>query len=269
MAPDVPVMVMVYVPLTFVSGKPPPPQAIVPPATSASSRPNAAVRNRCACCQPARCEYAAAGSIASASVSSAANHSGMDGGAPRGSDSGGALARNGTAIVNVLEAPAVPGVTDPGLNPPVAPLGKPVAASVTALAKLPLLGITLIVNVADCPAKTVCDCAALATVKPEPVAAFTVVVALAELFAGVGSVTALVTLTDAFTVPLAVVVTITVAVTVATLAIVPMVQVIVPAASVHVPCVAVPETNVTFAGTGTVAVTPVAGDGPAFVTVTV
>src|SRR5947209_8726096 len=100
-----------------------------------------------------------------------------------------------------------------------------------------------------------------------------VVVALAELFEGFASVSVPETLTVlAIDAPLApVVVTTIVSVTGGALAArLPIGSVITPLTGERVwPRLSVAETNVTFAGRVSVSVTPVAGDGPAFVSVAV
>jgi hypothetical protein len=100
----------------------------------------------------------------------------------------------------------------------------------------------------------------------------TVVVADAVLFAAPGSNSAALTVAElvieAAVAP--VVVTTTATVALALELIVPRLQVNDPAAgALHVPALGVEETNVTPAGKVLVSITAVAGDGPAFDTVTV
>jgi hypothetical protein len=101
-------------------------------------------------------------------------------------------------------------------------------------------------------------------------AAVTVVVAVALLFALLGSASVAVTLAVLVIVPPALG-AITEIVTVADppLAIVPRLHVTVPLACVHVPWVAVADTKVTPAGNVSVKVTPLAPLGPALLTLTV
>jgi hypothetical protein len=100
--------------------------------------------------------------------------------------------------------------------------------------------------------------------------AVTVVVAVALLFALLGSLSAAVTLALLVMVPPEVgAVTVMVTVADPALAIVPRLHVTVPLACVHVPWVGVADTNVTPAGSVSVRVTPVAVLGPALLTVTV
>jgi hypothetical protein len=99
---------------------------------------------------------------------------------------------------------------------------------------------------------------------------FTAVVAVAELFAALESVTPLATVAVLVTVPSAVVLTTTVAEALAPLASVPTLQVMTPPACAQttVP-VPVAETKVTLAGTLSVTVMAEAEDGPLLVTVMV
>jgi hypothetical protein len=101
-------------------------------------------------------------------------------------------------------------------------------------------------------------------------AAVTVVVAVALLFALLGSASVAVTLAVLVIVPLEVG-ALTTIVTVAdpALAIVPRLHVTVPLACVHVPWVAVADTKVTPEGSVSVTVTPLAPLGPALLTLTV
>src|SRR5712664_1640369 len=98
----------------------------------------------------------------------------------------------------------------------------------------------------------------------------TVVVAVAVLFPGVGSVSFPLTLAVLLRVaPSAVVAGMPTTIVIVALALgasVPMVQVTVPLAWVQVPWVEVAETNVTPVGRVSVAVTPVACEGPLLVT---
>jgi len=59
-------------------------------------------------------------------------------------------------IVSVEFAGELPGVTLAGWNVPVAPVGNPLTANVTALLNAPFCGVTVIVYIADPPAGIVC-----------------------------------------------------------------------------------------------------------------
>lgn len=106
------------------------------------------------------------------------------------------------------------------------------------------------------------------SVKARSADAVTEVVTLAELLAGLGSGSVAVTEAVLVMLPAAVGLTTIVTVAVAAFGSVPMLQetVVVPE---HVPCVEAAETNVGPAGSVSVRVTLVAGDGPLLVTVRV
>jgi hypothetical protein len=93
-------------------------------------------------------------------------------------------------------------------------------------------------------------------------------VVLAELFDGFGSSVVSVAFTDALIVPAAFVVTTTVIFGVAPAFTVPRVHITVVVPE-HVPCDAVADTNVTDAGSVTVATAPAPASGPRFDTLTV
>src|SRR6266850_508174 len=107
---------------------------------------------------------------------------------------------------------------------------------------------------------------AAVSVKARSTDAVTGVFTVAVLFPGAGSVSLATTLVVFVTVPVAAGLTTMVTVALAALARVPRLQLTVV---VQVPWLGVAETNVTPAGTASVRVTPVAGDGPLLVTVSV
>jgi hypothetical protein len=88
------------------------------------------------------------------------------------------------------------------------------------------------------------------------------------LSAGTGSFTLLLTVAVSVIVPGAVAVTVTVTVELDPLLMFPKLQ-LMPAPPPQLPWLAVAETNVVPAGTESVSTTPVAADGPTFVTVMV
>jgi len=107
---------------------------------------------------------------------------------------------------------------------------------------------------------------ATVSVKARSADAVTVVLTVAVLFPGTGSVSLAAMLAVFVTVPAAVGMTTIVTVALAAFAKVPRLQL---TAAVQVPWLGVAETNVTPVGTASVKVTPVAGDGPLLVTVSV
>jgi hypothetical protein len=107
---------------------------------------------------------------------------------------------------------------------------------------------------------------ATVSVKARSADAVTVVVTVAVLFPGMGSVSLAATLAVFVTVPAAVGVTTIVTVDLAAFARLPRLQL---TAAVQVPWLGVAETNVTPEGSASVRVTPVTGDGPLFVTIRV
>ena len=104
------------------------------------------------------------------------------------------------------------------------------------------------------------------SVKARSADATTGVLTVAVLFVGTGSVSFAATLAVFVSVPAAVGLTTIVTVALAVFASVPRLQLTV---AVQVPWLGVAETNVTPVGTVSVKVTPVAGDGPLLVTVSV
>ncbi len=105
------------------------------------------------------------------------------------------------ATVSVVLTGCVPSVTVAGLNVHVAPAGSPEQANVVAPLSPPD-AVSVMVAEADCPRATVTVLGLALMLKSGVVGvAFTVVVVLAELFAGVASLGA--TLTEAFSVPTA------------------------------------------------------------------
>lgn len=104
------------------------------------------------------------------------------------------------------------------------------------------------------------------SVKARSAEALTVVLTVAVLFPGTGSVSLAATLAVFVSVPAAVGLTTIVTVALAVFARVPRLQLTV---AVQIPWLGVTETKVTFVGTASVKVTPVAGDGPLLVTMSV
>ncbi len=170
------------------------------------------------------------------------------------------------AAVVVQEKLSAPTVQSASVSDPIVPLGIGSVITTPAGSIDGPLFVSVIVYVVEVPAEIEATPSVLAIARSA--AAVTVVLWLAVLLAGTGSGV----VDDAVAVsvisPSIVVVTMMATVTAAPLAIVPTGHDTTPAACEQLPWLGTAETNVTEPGSVSVTTTPVASDGPRFVTVT-